>query len=493
MRVAVAGFQHESNTFLGGVTPVSAFEKGSIYGPLVRGDDLLAFGRTGNPVPLTGFLHECERRGWTPLPAAWCFGEPGARVDGAAFEAIAGEIISRIEALRPFDAIYLDLHGALVAEGFDDGEGELIARLRRRFGPDMPIVVSLDLHGNVTDLMVESASFLVAYRTYPHIDMEATGARAAAGLAAIGERGAMQASHVKLPFMIPIHRQTTFAEPMKGLYDRLEELETSASGIESLSFLPGFPLSDITECGPSVLSYGYDGDAVRTAAVALADAVGQHIDAFDARLSDANQAVRLAEAWSGARPALLADVQDNAGGGGTSDTTWLLRALLEADADAVLGMVFDVSSAARAALLGVGAVATFELGGRLTEEDAPLREVFEVVALADGPFRLSGPMAGGAIADLGQMARLRRGRVDVVVVSERTQCHDLEFFRRLAIEPAKTHILAVKSTNHYRAAFEPIAGTIIEVGCPGTCVMDPATLPYRRLRAGVRLRADTLS
>ena len=229
MRVAVAGFQHESNTFLDGVTPASAFEKGSIYGPLVRGDDLLAFARNGNPVPLTGFLRGCERRGWTPLPASWCFGEPGARVEGAGFEAVAGEIEARIEALRPFDAIYLDLHGALVAEGFDDGEGELIARLRRHFGPDMPIVASLDLHGNVTDLMVESASFLVAYRTYPHIDMEATGERAAAGLAAICERGAMQASHVKLPFLIPIHKQTTFAEPMKGVYDRLDALEQAGA------------------------------------------------------------------------------------------------------------------------------------------------------------------------------------------------------------------------------------------------------------------------
>lgn len=493
MRVAVAGFQHESNTFLDGVTPASAFEKGSIYGPLVRGEELLAFARNGNPVPLTGFLRGCERRGWTPLPASWCFGEPGARVEGAGFEAVAGEIVARIEALRPFDAIYLDLHGALVAEGFDDGEGELLARLRRHFGPDMPIVASLDLHGNVTDLMVESASFLVAYRTYPHIDMEATGERAAAGLAAICERGAMQASHVKLPFLIPIHKQTTFAEPMKGVYDRLDALEQAAPGVESLSFLPGFPLSDIAECGPSVLSYGYEGEEVRKAAAALADMIAGQIEAFDARLPDAAGAVRLAQAWNGARPVVLADVQDNAGGGGTSDTTWLLRALLEADADAALGMVYDASSAARAAQLGVGAVAEFELGGRLTAEDTPLRQSFEVVALADGPFRLSGPMAGGAVADLGQMARLRHGRVEVVLASERTQCHDLEFFRRLGIEPERAWILAVKSTNHYRAAFEPIAGTIIEAGCPGACVMDPATLPYRRLRPGVRLRADTIS
>ena len=406
MRVAVAGFQHESNTFLDGVTPAAAFEKGSIYGPLLRGADVLTLAAAGNPVPLAGFLRECDRRGWVALPVLWCFGEPGARVEGAGFEAIVDEIVARIEALGQFDAIYLDLHGALVAEGADDGEGELIARLRRRFGDDVPIVVSLDLHGNVTDRMVENASFLVAYRTYPHIDMEETGERAAAALAAICERGAMQSRHIKLPFLIPI---------------------------------------------------------------------------------------RQAMAWSGPRPAVLADVQDNAGGGWTSDTTWLLRALIEADAKAAIGMMFDASSAAQAARAGVGAVVEFELGGRLTGEDTPLRQAFEVVALADGPFRLSGPMAGGAVANLGQMARLRHGQVEVVVVSERTQCHDLEFFRRVGIEPSQMDIVAVKSTNHYRAAFEPIAGTIIEVGCPGACIMDPATLAYRRLRPGVRLRADTLS
>ncbi len=493
MRVAVAGFQHESNTFLDGVTPASAFEKGSIYGPLLRGQDVLMLAATGNPVPLAGFLRQCDRRGWTALPVLWCFGEPGARVEGAGFEAIVDEIVERIEALGQFDAIYLDLHGALVAEGFDDGEGELVSRLRRRFGDDMPIVVSLDLHGNVTDRMVEAASVLVAYRTYPHIDMAETGERAAAGLAAIRERGAMQSRHVKLPFLIPIHKQTTFAEPMRGVYDRLAELEKVNSGVESLSFLPGFPLSDIAECGPSVLCYGYDEGAVHEASRSLADMIQRQIDAFDAGLPDAAEAVRQATAWSGPRPVVLADVQDNAGGGGTSDTTWLMRALIEADAKAALGMLFDATSAAQAARAGVGAIVEFELGGRLTGEDSPLRQVFEVVALADEPFRLSGPMAGGAVANLGQMARLRHGQVEVVVVSERTQCHDLEFFRRVGIEPSQIDIVAVKSTNHYRAAFEPIAGTIIEAGCPGACVMDPATLPYRRLRPGVRLRADTLS
>src|SRR5690606_32385099 len=154
---------------------------------------------------------------------------------------------------------------------------------------------------------------------------------------------------------IPIHKQTTFAEPMRGVYDRLAELEKVNSGVESLSFLPGFPLSDIAECGPSVLCYGYDEGAVHEASRSLADMIQRQIDAFDAGLPDAAEAVRQAMAWSGPRPVVLADVQDNAGGGGTSDTTWLLRALIEADAKAALGMLFDATSAAQAARAGVGA------------------------------------------------------------------------------------------------------------------------------------------
>lgn len=488
MRIAVAGLQHETNTFLPSVTTLADFERGSIYGPLRRGPEVLSFLETGNPVPMTGFLQACQSYRWTALPALWCFGEPGALVAADAFHRLAEDIISRFEAMRPFDAIYLDLHGALVVEGKDDGEGALLARLRDHFGEGMPIAASLDLHGNVTEQMVAAASFLVAYRTYPHIDMRETGARAAAGLRLLTEKGPMEKFHRKLPFLVPIHRQTTLTSPMRELYGMLAHTESREGALESLSFLPGFPLSDIAECGPSILAYGYDTDVVLSAGMAMVDAISAQESAFLVDLPDADEAVRRAIAWSGQRPALIADVQDNAGGGGTSDTMWLVRALLAQDAqDAAVGMVFDAETAKAAASAGVGATITVSLGGKLFSGDRPVESEFEVKAVSTGPFRLSGPMAGGAMADLGTMAVLRHGGVEIIVVSDRTQCHDLEFFRRVGIEPAQRAILVVKSTNHYRAAFQPIAGTIIEAGCPGACVMDPTTVPYNALRPGVRL------
>ena len=488
MRVAVAGLQHETNTFLPAVTTLADFERGSIYGPLRRGAEVLSFLATGNPVPMTGFLRACRREGWTALPALWCFGEPGALVTADAFNRLAGDIITRFEAMRPFDAIYLDLHGALVVEGQEDGEGALLARLRDHFGEGMPIVASLDLHGNVTERMVAAASFLVAYRTYPHVDMLETGARAAAGLKRLVEKGPMEKVHRKLPFLIPIHRQTTLASPMRALYGMLGDLEARDGSLESLSFLPGFPLSDIAECGPSILAYGYDAAGVLSAGATMVEAISAHETAFLTDLPDADEAVGRAIAWSGRGPALIADVQDNAGGGGTSDTMWLVRALLAQDArDAAVGMVFDADAAAAAASAGVGATVALALGGKLFPGDHPVEADFAVTAVGTGPFRLSGPMAGGAMADLGPMAVLRRGGVEIVVVSDRTQCHDLAFFQRVGIEPARKAILVVKSTNHYRAAFQPIAGTIIEAGCPGACVMDPTTLTYGALRPGVRL------
>ena len=231
--------------------------------------------------------------------------------------------------------VYLDLHGAMVTEHHDDGEGETLARVRKVIGKDVPLVVSLDLHANVSPEMMEHADALIAYRTYPHIDMADTGRACARHLALmLKTKQRFAKAFRQLPFLIPISWQCTNDQPTKGIYEKLAALESDA--VPTLSFAPGFPAADFRDCGPSVFAYGKtqaDADAAADKLVAL---VESHEDDFDGRIYSPDDGVRLAMelAKSASKPIVIADTQDNPGAGGDSDTTGMLRALVRNKASA---------------------------------------------------------------------------------------------------------------------------------------------------------------
>src|SRR6476620_8060852 len=202
-------------------------------------------------IAVGGFLHETN----TFAPTISCGASPSAHVSRDAYERIVKVMVEGIKAAGPLDAVYLDLHGAMVTEHLDDGEGEILARVRKVIGPDLPLVVSLDLHANVTPEMVEHADALIAYRTYPHVDMADTGRAAAKHLALMLKTKTRFAKAFRqLPFPIPISWQCTFDQPAKGIYQKLAELESVA--VPTLSFAPGFPAADFRDCGHSVFAYG---------------------------------------------------------------------------------------------------------------------------------------------------------------------------------------------------------------------------------------------
>ncbi|MDQ4135176.1 MAG: M81 family metallopeptidase, partial [Pseudomonadota bacterium] len=212
-RVAVGGFMHETNTFAPTKAGYEAFVHGAGWPGLCMGPALIEATRNVN-MGICGFIEEAEAAGWSLVPTAWCHASPSAPVTEDAFERIAGEIVARIAAAVPLDGVYLDLHGAMVAEHLDDGEGEILARVRRVIGPGVPLVASLDLHANVSPQMVAQADALVAYRTYPHVDMALTGRRAAALLAPLlGSPERPAKAFRRLPFLIPISWQCTDIEP----------------------------------------------------------------------------------------------------------------------------------------------------------------------------------------------------------------------------------------------------------------------------------------
>ncbi|WP_429407742.1 M81 family metallopeptidase [Paraburkholderia sp. GAS82] len=487
-KILIAGFQHETNTFAPSPATYESFVRGEGHPPMARGDAVLAI-RDVN-LPIGGFIQASERQGHTLLPVIWTAASPSAQVTEDAYERIVGEIVAAAGE-GGFDAIYLDLHGAMVAQHVDDGEGELLARIRAKVGPSVPVVASLDLHANVTERMLASADALVAYRTYPHVDMADTGARAERLLVRLlDERKPLARAARRLPFLIPINGMCTMLEPARSMYEALGTLEQGP--VVSLSFAPGFPAADFPECGPVIWGYGEEASAVRDAVDSLYDTMlrneAQWAVPFLSPDAAVAEAIRLSA--TAQKPVVIADTQDNPGAGADSNTTGMLRALLDNGAqDAALGLIWDPEAAAQAHAAGVGATLELALGGRSgTPGDAPFIGTFEVVALSDGRCRYDGPMMHGMQVELGPVACLKIGGVRIAVSSTKAQMLDRNLYRVAGIEPEQMKILVNKSSVHFRADFQPIAHTVLVAKAPGPMTADPADLPWKRLARGIRIR-----
>lgn len=492
-RIAIAGFQHETNTFAPTRATLDLFIKGEGWPPLTEGKDIVEVFSPMN-IPIGGFMNAAKPKGWELHPIVWAAAAPSSYVSTEAFEYIAGKIVNGIAALKGrIDAVYLDLHGAMVTEAHEDGEGELLRRVRAVVGPDMPIGVSLDLHANVTPEMVQYSDVLIAYRTYPHLDMAVTGARVLRHLEKLltGERKKQAKALRQIPFLIPLTAQCTFIEPCKSLYDTLSEMERGA--VSSLSFSPGFHPADIHHCGPTVVAYGDTQEAADKAADDFARQIIEREAEFKLNLLSPTDAIDRARKLiqGGARKSIvLADVQDNPGTGATSDTTGLLAALVaEHVPDATLGLLYDPEVARIAHQAGEGSEIEVSVGGKLLDVEGarPYRNRFKVAKLGDGRFLCTGPFYKGTKMDLGLMARLQVNGVDLVVASARVQAADKDQYRHLGIEPGARQIVGVKSTVHFRGDFTDIAHDILNVESPGAFIERAETLPYKKLRRGMKL------
>ena len=506
IRIFVAGFHHETNTFAPSPADWAAFACGAGYPACARGAAMLAQ-MAPTSTALGGFVQAAAGLGWALVPSVWAGAMPSNRITTEAFERICAEIVADTQA-GGFDAVFLDLHGAAVAECADDAEGELLERLRAVVGPQMPIVTSLDLHANVTARMLRLASAMTAYRTYPHVDMRATGARAAQILALrLNPSAPVRAVHAeRVPFLLPLNAQCTLMEPARSVITLIEQLE--AQHDVALNFSMGFPAADFEECGPMLFGYGVDAAVLREAVhrlhdeVAVARRADWTVDLHEPQAA-VEQAIALASlvspAFAADQPVVIADTQDNPGAGGDANTTGMLRALLQADAGTrlqgrvALGLLFDPVAAQAACGAGVGATLTLQIGravptwsGALTEAtvQAPVR----VLAVSDGVLPLSGPMTAGTTMQLGASACVELQGIRVLLGSAKAQMLDLDLFRYLGVEPTQMKLLVVKSSVHFRAAFAPIASAILVAKAPGPMAADPGDLPWTRLPANMARR-----
>jgi microcystin degradation protein MlrC len=470
---------HETNTFSNVPTDRAQFEARDLH----YGGEILETYR-GTGTCLGGMIEAARRHGATLVPSVAAAASPAGRVTADIYGAVKDRMLADLRAAGRLDGVLLDLHGAMVPDGLDDGEGDLIGAVRAIVGAETPIAVTLDLHGNLSAAMVEHASLLHGYKTYPHVDMSERGVEATERLMdVIAGRLRPTAAFRKPPVLAPLGNQGTARGPMRRLYDLAGEMERDAKVI-SASIFAGFPFADIPDAGLGIYVVT-DGD--RPLAERLADELAgvawTHRHEFVHTALPVREAVAKALAARG-RPIVLADMADNTGGGAAGDGTEILRELVRVGArSAVVACLWDAAAVRECARAGVGARVTLDIGGKVDDRHgAPLRVTGTVRTLSDGRFVHKGPMLHGLPGRLGMTAVLDVDDIKVILISYRWQTLDPEMIRFVGLDPLAEKILVVKSTIHYRAAFEPIASEIIEVDAPGLSSSNLARFDFKRIR-----------
>jgi len=491
MRIAIGGFLHESHSFAPHPTTYRDFVQPGGFPPLCHGPGLINSLRHTS-VPAAGAIAVVEAEGATIVPLAWGFANPAGPVQDEAFERIAAlncALLSMALDDGPLDGVYLDLHGAAMVDSFPDAEGELLRRVRAVVGESLPLTISLDPHANLTDAMVHLADVVVPFRTYPHVDMKEAGARAARLLFDRIHRGRpWQRTFRRLDFWIPLGAQCTLMPPMEPVMAERAAI-ADRSAIVELAFCFGFPYADFPDCGPALAVYADTQTTTDETADQFFEFISPREHEFTQELLSSAAAVAEAKrrATSSQGPIVIADTQDNPGGGGHGDTTELLTELVRQNArGALVCLINDAQSADACHAAGERATVSLSLGGK--SDGMPFSCSARVEKLTDGRFTLTGPMGAGNPANLGPTALIDIDGVRVIVVTRKMQALDQAIIRHVGIEPSSCPILALKSSVHFRADFGPIAGHVIVAVAPGPVVADPATLNFRHVRADIRRR-----
>ncbi len=481
MKLVIAQIKHETNTFSPVPTPLGRFARGQAL-PFEGAAALAAYKGTGSA--LGAFIEIAEEAGAeidTPIAAnAW----PSGPVQDEAFEYMASRVCEAVA--RGCDAVLLDLHGAMVTESLDDGEGELLTRLRL-IAPDVPIGVALDMHTNLYPAMARCATVIAGYQTYPHVDVYETGLRAGRPIFAMLEgRTAPALAWGQRPMLPHVMRQSSLDAPNREIQARAAQMERD--GALAASVFVGFPHADIVNAGLSAV-------VVTNGNIRLAqEHCNELLDlAWSQREAFVYRVEPLADSLARARtlgdgPIVLLDHYDNAASGGTMDTMAVLEGILAAQLDNVAAFaVCDPGAVQKMQQTGIGARVTLDLGGKLDMpsiglKGSPCTVTGTVRTITDGLYRNRGPMSKGVLMDMGASAVLDTGKVEIIVISRQQEPNDLECFYSMGIDPTKKRYLMLKSRVHWRAGMGPIAGHTVECAGVGVCTSDYSTLDFRRVR-----------
>ena len=481
MRIATGGIIHETSTLVDTRTTIEDFE---FDRGIIRGEAIIDHFR-GTNVCTGGFITGADTFGIELVGLLRASAFPGGLILRADYDALKAELLERLSAAdaeSPIDGVLLDLHGAMVVEGIEDGDGDVVAAVRELIGPDRPIVVTQDLHGNHTQLRVEAADAIVGFDTFPHVDMAERGEEAA-NIIDHTIRGLIKPTMAihQLPMFWSTTQQVTAEPPMTEVIRRVHELE-ARPGIISVTIATGFPWADVPEVGGSVIVVAdNDPELAQQAADELGGWIWENREQWYAPPLGVREALARGEEI-GRYPIVLADHADNTGGGSPGDSTEVLATFLEMQLeDALILYMVDPEVARQAHVAGVGSRIQASLGGKSSPvQGQPVEIDAEVVAISEGAFDYDGPMFAGLSGSMGTSAWLRVGGISIVVVTAREQPFDPAFIRTLGIDAASMRYLVVKSAAHFRAAFGPIAGSIQNIDAAGIHTHDFAALGHSR-------------
>ncbi|HTZ36659.1 MAG TPA: M81 family metallopeptidase [Stellaceae bacterium] len=490
MRLLLAMMKHETNTFSPVPTPLARFGYGP--GPLYDEAAIAAFRGTGSG--LGAYLDIAQRENAEVVLPIAASAPPSRPVDDAAFEHIADRICGAVaegKTAGGFDGIMLDLHGAMVTESFEDGEGELLRRIRA-LDPATPIAVAYDMHANLYPAMVENATVVCGYRTYPHVDTYDTAKRAGDILlrAIRGEARPVMAWG-NVPMLPHVMRQGTDDHPNRELQERCAAM--AAEGALAASLFTGFPHADIANAGLSaVVVTDDDRDLAERLRDELLDRAWVEREAFVYRIEALDAALARAKAMPepapGQGPIVLLDHYDNCASGGTMDTTVVLRAIIEAGFEnAAAFAIYDPEAVQQAIAAGIGARVTLSVGGKLAMpqipgESPPLDITGTVKTIASGRFRNKGPMGRGVTTDMGPSVVIDTGKVEIALISRHVEPSDLNCFFSLGIDPLQKRYIMLKSRVHWRAGLAAMAKAVVDCAGIGVCTSDYSQLRFKNVR-----------
>lgn len=484
--ILVACISHETNTFSPVPTPLSAFGGG--LGPL-RGDEAEAAFR-GTATATGGLIEAAERSGAKVSVALIARCAPSAAVEDEAFEALSSELcaaVARASEAGECDALFLELHGAMVTQSHEDGEGALLRRLRG-VAPGLPIALSLDFHANVTQDMVEAPTSVVAYKTYPHLDMRECGLRTGEiTLKAMAGEIDPVTAWGNIPALVHLQRMNTSEPPLSELIALAREAEREP-GVLAVSLLAGFPLADTREAGLSCIVMT-DGDAALAGAIRdrlLARAWARRAD-FTVEPAPLEQSIGDAAGREGG-PWLLLDVADTCNSGGALDSMSALREIQRQGLKNVAAApVCDPESVRKMLAAGRGAEIEIALGGRVPTPSVPFANDplllrGRVAAVFEGEITVTGPVFTGTRLNPGPTVLFESGELQIVVTSNRIEPYDEGVFRCVGVDPREKDFIVLKSRMQCKPAFLPFCAGYVDCNGAGVTTSDISAFDYRRLR-----------
>ena len=469
MRVITGAIGHETSTFTTVATTWESY-RNQRFGYLIRDEIISKF--RGTNTTIGGFIAGAEAHGLELIPTIFANAHPSGPTPRDVFEAILKDMLDRIAEAGPIDGVLLDLHGAMVAEGVDDGEGHILAAVRELVGPRVPILAELDIHSNVSRRMIEMADVLIGRETYPEID-QAERARECADVLVRMHREGLRPTMAlhQIPLVWGLN-QVTAHSPMREAIAELHRIEAQP-GVICGSIATCYPLADIPDMGASVyIVTDNDPDLAQRYADELAAWIWERRADWQVPMPPTREA--LAQATAEEKfPVIFADRNDNTGGGSPGDSTGMLQTFIEAELeDACILYIVDPEAVRACQEAGVGATLTLDVGAKSTPlQGEPICMTAEIIALSDGGFSYDGPRNAGLESSMGPSAYIRQDGIHVLLVTEREQPFDTAFSRTMGLDPRQMRYIGVKSTVHFRAGFESWAGAIHAVSEPS--VHDP--------------------